>query len=114
MNPEEKITKIVGGSNPSLQADVHSVGAVDALDVVVRDGGGGIVSGGDSTPYATRVDEASATVTYVGEANPGTATSAASWRIKKIDTSSGTVVTWADGDASFDNIYDNRAFLTYS
>lgn len=114
MNPEDKITKIVGGSNPTLQADVHSVGAVDALDVIVRDGSGVIVSGGDSTPYAIRVDEASAVVTYVGEADPGTATSAASWRVKKIDTTSGTTVTWADGNASFDNIYDNRASLTYS
>lgn len=114
MNPEDKITKIVGGSNPTLQADVHSVGAVDALDVIVRDGSGVIVSGGDSTPYAVRVDEASATVTYVGEADPGTATSAASWRLKKIDTTSGTVVTWADGDASFNNIWDNRASITYS
>jgi hypothetical protein len=64
--------------------------------------------------FATRVDEASGTVTYVGQAPTGTATSAALWQIQKIDTSSGTAVTWADGDAGFDNVWDDRATLTYS
>lgn len=63
---------------------------------------------------AVRVDEASATVTYVGDAAIGSATSGALWRVKKIDTSSGTVITWADGNSSFDNIWDNRASLSYS
>ena len=53
-------------------------------------------------------------VDYVGEASIGTATSAASWRIKKVDSTSGTIITWADGNASFDNIWDNRTSLTYS
>lgn len=62
-----------------------------------------------------KVDEASSTTTYVGEAVPGTASSDASWRIKKI-TESGTVTTiaWADGNSSFDNVWDNRASLSYS
>ena len=64
--------------------------------------------------YATRIDEASATVTYIGNAATGTATSAATWQVKKIDDSSGTVITWADGNANFDNIFDNRAALSYS
>ena len=53
---------------------------------------------------------------YVGEAAPGTATSAAGWRIKKL-TYSGSSVTqidYADGNANFDNIWDNRATYTYS
>lgn len=53
-------------------------------------------------------------VVYVGYADPGTATSAASWRIKKIDTSNYPITTWADGNSNFDNVYDNRASLTYS
>lgn len=62
-----------------------------------------------------KVDEPNSSTTYVGWAAPGTATSAASWRIQKIAVS-GTVttITWADGDQSFDNIWDNRASLTYS
>lgn len=64
--------------------------------------------------YATRIDEASATVTYIGKADPGTASSAASWQIQKVDTTSGTVITFADGNSNFDNIWDNRASLSYS
>jgi hypothetical protein len=64
--------------------------------------------------FITRVDEASSTITYVGEANPGTATSGAFWRIFKMDTSSGLTKLYADGDLNFDNIWDNRASLSYS
>lgn len=64
--------------------------------------------------YTTRIDEASATVTYIGVALPGTATSASTWQIKKIDSSSGTSITFADGNSSFDNEWDERASLSYS
>ena len=64
--------------------------------------------------YATRIDEASGTVTYIGSADPGSANSGALWQIKKIDSSSGTSITFADGDALFNNIWDDRASLTYS
>lgn len=74
--------------------------------------------GGSSAVYATRVDTASTpSVTYVGKALPGTATSAASWQIQKIDesgTPETTVITFADGNADFDNIWDNRTSLSYS
>lgn len=62
-----------------------------------------------------KIDQASATVTYIGQAAPGTATSAASWRIQRMSVS-GTVTTleYADGDLNFNNIWDNRASLTYS
>ena len=64
---------------------------------------------------ATLVDDTTtANVIYLGHAVPGTATSAASWRIKKIDVSSGATITWADGNFYFDNIWDNRASLSYS
>jgi len=67
-----------------------------------------------SVPLALRVDEASATVTYIGHAKPGTATTSALWRVKKIDTTSGVVITFADGNDLFDNVWDNRASLSYS
>lgn len=53
-------------------------------------------------------------VIYIGYADPGTATSAASWRIKKVDISNYPVITWADGDTNFNNVFDNRVSLTYS
>lgn len=66
--------------------------------------------------YATNFDQADATTGYVGEALPGTATSAAGWRIKKMvfGADGDVMTTFADGDAAFDNIWDDRASLTYS
>lgn len=61
-------------------------------------------------PYDLNMDEASSTVLYVGEADPGTANSAAAWRIKKVTP---TGVSWADGVTTFTKIWDNRASYTY-
>ena len=59
--------------------------------------------------------ENQATVIYIGWATMGTATSSALWRIKKIGISSDVyTIEWADGNQSFDNIWDNRASLSYS
>ena len=63
----------------------------------------------------TRMDEASSTITYVGEASIGTSSASAAWRIKRITTSgTQTIIEWADGNNNFDNIWDNRASLSYS
>lgn len=63
-----------------------------------------------------RVDDTTtASTVYVGKAVIGTAASAASWRIYKYDSATiAAIKYWADGDAAFDNIWDNRASLTYS
>lgn len=66
------------------------------------------------TQYALQLDEASTTVTYIGEAAVGTATSAASWRIKRMTDTGDLVIDWADGDDSFDNVWADRATLSYS
>lgn len=68
----------------------------------------------DVVPGALRVDEASATITYIGWAKPGTAESDFSWRIMRVDESSGVAIEWAGGTRSFDKSWDNRASLTYS
>jgi len=85
---------------------------------LITDGSGNLKISGDinttSIPYGIRIDEASATVTYIGKAVPGTATSASTWQIQKIDTTSGTVITWADGNGDFDNEWDERAGYSYS
>lgn len=65
-----------------------------------------------SAPLAIRLDDG-ATYLYVGKAAIGTATSAASWQICRI-TQADTTVVWADGDASFNNVWDDRASLSYS
>ena len=65
------------------------------------------------------VDEASSTVTYIGWAIPGSNSTEgkadARWKIKKIDeTTNPTVIGYADGNDNYDNIWDNRASLSYS
>jgi hypothetical protein len=60
------------------------------------------------------VDEASTTVTYFGEAIPGTSLSSALWRIKRLTVSGTVTITeWADGNGNFDNVWNDRASLTY-
>lgn len=74
-----------------------------------------IIKGDQESSLSVIVDEASATVTYVGQAEAGTDTASAFWRIKRV-TESGSITTieHADGDTKFDNIWDNRAVLSYS
>jgi hypothetical protein len=64
--------------------------------------------------YEIRLDESTSIITYVGQANPGSITSTANWQIKRLDSTTGLVVEWADGNSNFDNIWDNRAALSYS
>ena len=68
--------------------------------------------------YATRYDQDAATPTfaYLGKAVAGTVTSAATWQIQKLTfgLDGDVTVTWADGNVQFDNIWDNRASLTYT
>jgi hypothetical protein len=82
----------------------------------------------DLTPIATgeellaqRFDEENGgDIIYVGEATPGAAPSAAVWRIKRVtftedgDGDTDGVTEWADGDATQNNIWDNRLALSYS
>lgn len=67
-------------------------------------------------PANILIDEASATVTYIGEALIlGSATSSAVWRIKKITiTGSITAIQWPDSSSDYDKIWDDRASYTYN
>lgn len=71
-----------------------------------------------AVPYATRIDQAADELTYyTGFAAVGSSTTSSVWRIKKTvlsATSDDVTITWADGDSSFDNVWDNRLSLTYS
>lgn len=74
-----------------------------------------LVSATVSAAYATRVDEVSSSLTYVGKAVIGTAVATAGWQISRIVISgTETIITYADGNASFDNIWNDRASLSYS
>lgn len=68
-----------------------------------------------SPSLAVRLDDTTTADTiYIGKAPIGSATNAAVWQISRLATSSGLIKTWSDGDASYNNIWDNRASLSYS
>lgn len=62
---------------------------------------------------AVRVDTASSTITYIGKATVSTPTSSPSWKIGKLDSTSGVAITYADS-GNYTQIWDNRAGLTYT
>lgn len=66
-----------------------------------------------SENYATKITT-SGSVTYVALAAVGSAQSSAVWQVKKIDESSGTIITWADGNDNFDNVATDLTSLSYS
>jgi hypothetical protein len=65
--------------------------------------------------FALRLDSVGGGVTYIGEASPSSAEGDAVWRIKRMDeTGPDLDIVWADGNASFDNVWTDRAGLSYS
>ena len=53
-------------------------------------------------------------IDYVGEAAIGKLDSETEWRIKRVDSTSGTIIKWADGNGLFDNVWDNGAGTDYT
>jgi hypothetical protein len=74
----------------------------------------GGVDANASEETITLVDTASTTIIYIGSALPGSLSSQAVWRIQRVDlTTSEIKILFADSDQNFDNIWDNRASLSY-
>lgn len=69
-----------------------------------------------SPQYAKQYDQVSTTLAYLGDAVVGGSASSAIWRIQKlVFTTAGSIaITYADGNANFDNVWNNRASLSYS
>ena len=68
-----------------------------------------------SNKYIGNIDEATTTITYIGKAVPGTLASDALWQIKRMDTSTLSLVErYGGGSTSFDQVWDDRASITYS
>jgi hypothetical protein len=68
-----------------------------------------------SLQYTTRYEEVSPELIYFGEAAPGAAESAPIWRIKRLTTVGGlNTVHYADGTNNFNNVWADRASLSYS
>jgi hypothetical protein len=68
----------------------------------------------DNQSYTRLIDRVSDTLMYIGEALPGTITSTAQWRIKRVQQlATNTTVIWADNVYTFTKVWDNRAIYTY-
>ncbi len=80
---------------------------------------GNASSGGSSTPAEAAVlleyDRVSSTIAYSGFALTGTDTDEALWGVRRITKLGGglALVEFADGDRELNNIWDDRATLTY-
>lgn len=73
------------------------------------------VSSGTTVNYKQHVDVVSDSITYLGYADPGTSNASALWQIRRITTTGeDLLIEYADGDALFDNVWDDRASLSYS
>lgn len=96
------------------------------IKTVVGGGGGGLnqdqlratLLTTQTLNYATQIDDVSTSgVTYIGKAGIGSSASSPVWQIQKIDESGSpisAVITWADGNSNFDNVFSNRTSLTYN
>lgn len=59
--------------------------------------------------------DVSGNYTYIGEALPGTATSAGTWRIKRVEQiGTDYNILWASGSADFNKTWDSRLTYAYS
>jgi YD repeat-containing protein len=68
--------------------------------------------------YVTNLDyDSYGNLIYMGKAIIGSTTNASSWQIKKLTydaLNNLTKISWAGGNESFKNIWDNRTTLSYS
>lgn len=96
-----------GNGTPYMDANGHLANVVLTPD--------GKIPVEAAADIAVRIDDYTAPGTvYIGKAAIGSLVSEAKWQISKLDTSSGLIKTWADSDALFNNIWDDRDSLTYS
>lgn len=70
----------------------------------------------DDMIYSTRYDFIGNTMVYRGEAAVGSLNSGAFWRIRRITmaTDGDATTEWANGNANFTNVWDNRLSLSYN
>ena len=105
----------VAGTDNST--DVTLVGAGTYLSLVGQELTQRVLTEEDigAVQYIKEVDWVGDTTVYIGEADPGTTTSQALWRIKRtVFTGDDSETLFAGGNENFDNVWDNRAGFSYS
>lgn len=102
-----------GNAQPTIDREEHrSVNGVNAKAVVPYGFDGANVMPQDAPAQATKITVVGA-VTYIAHATPGTAQSTATWRARKIDQTSDTVITWADS-GNYSQVATDLSALTYT
>ena len=88
-----------------------SVGSIKESEVIAL-----IEALGEGVDYNILIDTVD-TYKYIGKSVPGTATSTALWKIKRIDltdTTGDIPILWASGTAELTQIWDDRLTYTYT
>lgn len=106
--------KLMAASFPVVISSDQSILDVNATGSVISIGNTPSVVLSDTAQRLVRLDEASSTITYVGYAGITSLPSAAVWRIKRLNSTTGLVVEYANGTSAFNNIWNDRAILPYS
>lgn len=106
MNEKSRI-QVRDGAGELPWEDVGHDSTHQKVPVTIYDENGDAVS---LSNCAIRVDyDTTPDTTYLGIAPIASAEDEAVWQILSIDEASGYSVTWADGNDSFDNVWDDRA-----
>lgn len=112
-----------GGGGGRKIRKIQEIGNVKLSNLQVNDvlmwngsywGNEQVIQGG-AVNYKQHVDVVSDSITYLGYAEPGTNNHEPLWQIRRITTTGeDLLIEYADGNANFDNVWDDRAILTYS
>lgn len=108
--PEIDSVQVTETPDPVNVSEVTEIISPEIADVQVQ-----IVEDSE-VPYAKRTDFVGDTVIYKGDAAVGSLDAEPVWRIRKltIATDGDVKEEWANGSASFNAVWDDRAALTYS
>lgn len=125
--PKAKINNVVLPRSSTIRINQPSNVAKVTVNTFVKDvyvqaspGPQGIIGltvpVGETEVYSTRVDFINDNLLYKGEAVVGTLNSTSLWRIRRITIGTDGDITeeWANGNANFVNVWNNRISLNYN
>jgi len=113
---ENKLNEVqIALNNLSTKRQLKNWAALlQARTISLQDELGELAEGRDVICPKTFLLETDGDLTYIGSAEPGSATSASVWRICRLDESSSiTELKYAGGSVDFDKIWDNRTSYSY-
>lgn len=105
----ERLENMLNNSVMVFDTSVRKFKAVSIVDLINS------VRNELELKYTKLIDKVG-TITYIGEADPGSAEGTAVWRISRFDETNDPdlEIKWASGTSDFDKIWDDRASYAYS